>query len=186
MNPQMLTKAVVFATDAHHGQTRKYTGEPYIHHPIAVAKIVADFGGDLNQIIAAYLHDTVEDVQRVTHAIIQASFGEDVGMLVEGLTKDEYPKGTKRVDKKRMEASRLAKTNGRVQTVKCADIIHNSGSIIQHDTQFASVYLEENKRAVEAMTGADTAIRDYALATLNAELAKLRVLMGDTYSPLGE
>ena len=186
MNYQTLAKAVVFATDAHHGQTRKYTGEPYIHHPIAVAKIVADFGGDINQIIAAYLHDTVEDVQRVTSAIIHASFGDDVGMLVDGLTKDEYPKGTSRVDKKRLEAKRLSGCDGRVQTVKCADIIHNSGSIIQHDVKFAAVYLEENKRAVEAMTGADPAIRAYALATLDAELAKLKVLLGDEYSPLAE
>ena len=180
MSLQMLAKAVVFATDAHHGQTRKFTGEPYIHHPIAVAKIVADFGGDMNMIIAAYLHDTVEDVTRITIEIIRASFGDDVAMLVEGLTNSEYPKGTSREEKKRLEAVRLAQQDGRVQTIKCADITHNCGSIVQYDARFAKVYLVENHRAVNAMVEADSAIRAFALATLKAEIAKLEIITGES------
>jgi (p)ppGpp synthase/HD superfamily hydrolase len=179
MQLQSLTKAVLFATSAHEGQTRKYTGEPYITHPMAVAKIVSDFGGDLNQIIAAYLHDTIEDVLRVTHKIVEGSFGDDVGMLVHGMTKDEYPKGTSRRDKKALEATRLAGTDARVQFIKCADIIHNSGTIIQHNIEFADIYLTENLKAVEGMVSANENIRDYAIAVLHAELAKLKVLRGN-------
>lgn len=176
MRIQLLTKAVLFATEAHEGQTRKYTGEPYITHPMAVAKMVSDFGGDFNQVIAAYLHDTVEDVNRVTNQIIHANFGDDIGMLVHGMTKNIYPEGTKRVDKKAAEAKRLAATDPRVQFIKGCDITHNSGTIIQHDVKFGALYLQENMNAVTLMTDMDSILRDYVLAVLTAELAKLDVL----------
>ena len=179
MRIQQLTKAIIFANDAHEGQTRKYTGEPYITHPMAVANIVADFGGDLEQIIAAYLHDTVEDVKRVTHPIIKAAFGDDVGGLVHGMTKNEYPANTTRKEKKRLEADRLALCDGRVQTIKCADITHNSGTILQFDLKFGALYLQENLRALEMMTDANPALRDYAIAVVKAEIAKLSVLAPD-------
>lgn len=176
MSLQLITKAVAFATAAHDGQFRKYTGEPYIVHPMAVAKTVADFGGDTNQVIAAYLHDTIEDVEEITEAIIKANFGDDITMLVVGMTKHTYPKTVKRREKKQLEAVRLAACDGRVQTIKCADIIDNSGSIIQYDTSFAETYLEENFKTVQGMTGAQDNIRSYALAVLEAELSKLEVL----------
>lgn len=179
MRIQQITKAVLFATEAHEGQTRKYTGEPYITHPMAVAHIVSGFGGTIEQVIAAYLHDTVEDVKRVTHQIIVANFGEDVAMLVHGMTKHEYPEGTKRKEKKAAEAIRLADCCERVQFIKCADIIHNSGTIIQHDVEFGALYLEENLHAVTGMTKADSTIREYALAILTAEVAKLGVLTAE-------
>jgi len=178
MRIQQITKAVLFATEAHEGQTRKYTGEPYITHPMAVAHIVSGFGGSIEQVIAAYLHDTVEDVKRVTHKIIDANFGADVALLVHGMTKHEYPEGTKRIDKKAAEAIRLAECDAGVQFIKCADIIHNSGTIIQHDVKFGALYLQENLNAVTLMTKAEPTLRDYALAVLTAELAKLDVLTG--------
>ena len=178
MNLQLLTKAVLFATEAHEGQTRKYTGEPYITHPMAVAKMVADFGGDFNQILATYLHDTVEDVERVTHQIIQANFGDDVAMLVHGMTKHIYPEGTTRKEKKNAEAIRLAATDPRVQFIKGCDITHNSGTIIQHDVKFGALYLQENFHAVSLMTNMQKPLRDFVLATLTAELYKLDVLTG--------
>ena len=176
MQLQRLTKAILFATDAHDGQTRKFTGEPYITHPMTVADIVAAFGGDIDMIITAYLHDTVEDVKRITHKIIEANFGDVVAAYVYGMTKNEYPTGTTRKEKKQKEAVRLAGCMPEVQTIKCADISHNSLTIIQHDVKFGEIYLNENLRAVEGMVNADAALRDYTLAVLKAELAKLEVL----------
>ena len=70
---------------AHAGQTRK-SGEPYITHPIAVAGILAELGMDAETIIAAILHDTLEDTS-LTSAQITAEFGQPVMALVDGVTK---------------------------------------------------------------------------------------------------
>ena len=56
-----IKRAREMATFWHQGQVRKYTGQPYIVHPARVAKLIADNGGTENQIIAAWLHDTLED-----------------------------------------------------------------------------------------------------------------------------
>ena len=70
---------------AHAGQTRK-SGEPYITHPVAVAQVLAELGLDVETLVAAILHDTIEDTP-LTHAQIVASFGESVAEMVEGVTK---------------------------------------------------------------------------------------------------
>src|SRR5580765_7509125 len=70
---------------AHAGQTRK-SGEPYITHPVAVAGILADLGMDAETIIAAILHDTLEDTL-LSRAELEAEFGSTVSALVEGVTK---------------------------------------------------------------------------------------------------
>ncbi|MBS3992454.1 MAG: bifunctional (p)ppGpp synthetase/guanosine-3',5'-bis(diphosphate) 3'-pyrophosphohydrolase [Bacteroidetes bacterium] len=81
-----IRKALDFAVDAHSNQRRK-TGEPYIYHPIAVAKIVAyEIGLGAVSIIAALLHDVVEDT-KYTLDDIEENFGETVAKIVDGLTK---------------------------------------------------------------------------------------------------
>lgn len=66
----------------------RVSGEPYISHPIAVAEIVASLGLDTDSICAALLHDTVEDYSDKTNLVtIREKFGDDVAMLVDGLTK---------------------------------------------------------------------------------------------------
>ncbi|MCF6201726.1 MAG: HD domain-containing protein, partial [Hydrogenimonas sp.] len=82
---QRLTDALSFAKDAHEGQLRK-SGEPYIVHPILVAAITASISSDETMVIAALLHDVVEDTA-FTIEEIKERFGEDVAHLVEGLTK---------------------------------------------------------------------------------------------------
>ncbi len=83
-NP-LITKAVNFATDSHKGQFRK-SGEPYIIHPILVAAITGHFGGDDEMIIAALLHDVVEDTS-CTISDIEEIFSKEIAHLVGGLTK---------------------------------------------------------------------------------------------------
>ncbi len=82
--PQLL-EALVYAVDAHKEQLRK-SGEPYVVHPILVAAIVASITGNTSMVVAALLHDVVEDTA-ISEENIRESFGEDVAMLVEGLTK---------------------------------------------------------------------------------------------------
>ena len=57
------TEAKELAIQAHYGQVRRYTGEPYVNHPIAVADLIASITDDEDMIIAALLHDTVEDTE---------------------------------------------------------------------------------------------------------------------------
>ena len=81
----LLQKAIDTCVTSHSGQYRK-SGEPYAIHPILVACIVSYMGGDENMVIAALLHDVVEDTD-TTLAQVQTEFGEEVAKLVEGLTK---------------------------------------------------------------------------------------------------
>ena len=82
---QKIVNAINFASAAHEGQFRK-SGEPYIIHPVIVASVVASLGGDESMILAAILHDVVEDTPR-TLEDVQELFGRDVADLVDGLTK---------------------------------------------------------------------------------------------------
>ncbi len=82
-----IKQAYEYAEGLHSGQFR-LSGEPYISHPVAVARIVAELGLDTDSISAALLHDTVEDcADRTNLEIINKMFGSDVAMLVDGLTK---------------------------------------------------------------------------------------------------
>ncbi|MSZ46121.1 MAG: HD domain-containing protein, partial [Actinobacteria bacterium] len=80
-----LERAFDIAEKAHDGQSRK-SGEPYITHPIAVAEILADIGLDQATIIAAILHDTVEDTNYSLEQL-RKDFGVEVAALVDGVTK---------------------------------------------------------------------------------------------------
>ena len=82
-----ITEAYYYADKLHEGQMR-LSGEPYISHPVAVARIVAELGLDTDSICAALLHDTVEDCADKTNLDTLAKmFGKDVAVLVDGLTK---------------------------------------------------------------------------------------------------
>ena len=84
-NMEMIEKAYNLANDAHKGVCRR-SGEPYICHPLAVARLVLDLGMDTESIAAALLHDVVEDTP-TTLADLTAAFGEEVALLVDGVTK---------------------------------------------------------------------------------------------------
>ena len=84
---ERITEAYNYADALHEGQMR-LSGEPYISHPVAVARIVAELGLDTDSICAALLHDTVEDCADKTNLeTIAKMFGKDVAILVDGLTK---------------------------------------------------------------------------------------------------
>ena len=80
-----IQKAIEMAKEAHEGQFRK-TGESYIVHPLAVKKILEEWGMDKDTIIAGVLHDTIEDTD-LRLDDIKKEFGESVAFLVDGVTK---------------------------------------------------------------------------------------------------
>jgi len=121
--------ALEFAFDAHQGQKRK-SGEPYITHPVAVTEILAELRMDADSLIAGLLHDTVEDVERVTFATIRERFGPDVARIVEGETKvSKLSKMAATVEDEQAENLRqmfIAMTRDlRIIIVKLADRTHN-------------------------------------------------------------
>ena len=157
MNKQ--ERAIQFALNAHKGQTRKYTGIPYVVHPIEVATICAEQGGlanDENALCAAYLHDVVEDTPTSLHTI-ELVFGHDVATLVEELTKVEVPGN--RAERKASEVVRLSKISARGQTIKLADLISNTASIVDFDPKFAEVYMVEKRNLLSVLTKGDKTLQ---------------------------
>lgn len=123
---EKIKKAYEFALSAHGAQTRK-SGEPYICHPVAVAKILLDFDCDTDTIIAALFHDIIEDTE-YTYDDIKKNFGLEVAELVEGVTKLEKIKYSSK-EEQQLETLRkmlLAMTKDiRVILIKLADRLHN-------------------------------------------------------------
>lgn len=144
--------AAAFAAEAHAAvdQVRKYTKDPYIIHPRAVAELVADAGGDEAMIAAAFLHDTVEDTH-VTQEHIDALFGPDVGHLVDWLSDKSRPEDGNRETRKAMDRARLALAPIRAKVIKMADLIDNCRSITVHDPDFAVVYMREKERLLDVL-----------------------------------
>jgi len=123
----MIKKAYEVALDAHDGQRRK-SGEPYIFHPLAVAKIVAkDIGLGAISIASALLHDTVEDTY-LKHEDIYEMFGEKISRIVRGLTKIKRLKHDKDLSLQAENFRKMILTlneDVRVILVKIADRLHN-------------------------------------------------------------
>lgn len=137
-----LLTAVEFAERAHRGQMRKYTGEPYIVHPLEVAQLVSTVVADEDTIIAALLHDVVEDTV-VTLEQIRLAFGDAVAKLVHEVTDISRKEHGNRAIRKGMDRQHLSMASSAGQTIKLADLISNTRSIVQHDPGFAKVYMRE-------------------------------------------
>lgn len=157
-------KAQVFAIAAHASvqQKRKYTGEPYIVHPAEVARIVAEVPGSTpDMVAAAWLHDVVEDTG-CTFTDIHMNFGIDIAALVGWLTDVSKPEDGNRSVRKAIDRAHTADAPAEAQTIKLADLISNSRSIMQHDPAFAKTYLEEKRLLLEVMTKGDKGLHELA------------------------
>ena len=126
----LITRAYLAAADAHRGQFRR-SGEPYIQHPLAVARIVADLGLDDITVAAALLHDAVEDTG-VGLSDVEGDFGADVAAIVDGVTKLERIKFD---TKEAQQAASMRKMlvamakDLRVLIIKLSDRLHNLRTI---------------------------------------------------------
>ncbi len=148
------TKAREFATLYHNGQLRKYINTPYIEHPEAVASIVKTVVHTEEMIAAALLHDTVEDTD-ATLVQINNVFGFKIYQLVEMLTDISIPSDGNRNIRKRIDRDHISKASPAAKTIKLADLIDNSSSIIKYDKKFAKVYLQEMKSLLEVLKDGD-------------------------------
>lgn len=149
----IIERAKMFAAGAHAGvgQKRKYTGEDYITHPIAVSEIVREKGGTDEMIAAALLHDTLEDT-RVTYGHIFELFGQRVADMVDALTNKARPEDGDRVARFMINIDRLSKNlDMQTRVIKLADIIHNTSSVIALDQNFAARYLAEKDFTLQVL-----------------------------------
>jgi GTP diphosphokinase / guanosine-3',5'-bis(diphosphate) 3'-diphosphatase len=149
-NEALLNKAYVYAMQKH-GQQKRASGDPYISHPLEVAAILTDMHLDESTIAVALLHDTIEDTT-ATRAEIDELFGEDIGRLVEGLTKI---KKLDLVSKKAKQAENLRKLllaisdDVRVLLVKLADRLHNMRTL-DHMSQEKRARISEETMEIYA------------------------------------
>ena len=126
LDTKRLFEAFTFADAEHHGQLRK-SGEPYIIHPLAVAEIVADLGLDLDSVIAALLHDTIEDT-KATHDDVAKRFGITVADLVDGVTKLTRVSWTSKEEEQSENLRKMFMAMAqdiRVILIKVSDRLHN-------------------------------------------------------------
>ncbi len=153
----IVEKARIFATAAHSAvaQLRKYTGEPYIVHPAEVVSIVRTVEHTDEMLAAAWLHDVVEDTG-VTIEVIRAEFGDEVAELVGWLTDVSRPEDGPRWFRKKKDREHTAEAPAKAHTIKLADLISNSKSIVEYDPRFAKTYLEEKRLLLEVMTRGDS------------------------------
>ncbi|MDR1075466.1 MAG: bifunctional (p)ppGpp synthetase/guanosine-3',5'-bis(diphosphate) 3'-pyrophosphohydrolase [Xanthomonadaceae bacterium] len=122
----ILIRAWEVGAAAHAGQTRK-SGEPYITHPVAVATVLAEMGLDVEALVAAILHDTIEDTP-LTHEDLANGFGETVAGLVDGVTKLDKLKFRDRQEAAAESFRKMLLAMSRdlrVIMIKLADRIHN-------------------------------------------------------------
>ncbi len=124
VDARLLQRGYDTAEERHHGQLRK-SGDPYITHPLAVATILAELGMDTTTLVAALLHDTVEDTGW-TVAEVADEFGTEVAHLVDGVTKLDKVKFGEAAEAETIRKMIVAMARDpRVLVIKLADRLHN-------------------------------------------------------------
>lgn len=132
---ERVQEAYEVAKKAHNGQTRS-SGEPYISHPLQVAVYLAQYGADETTIIAALLHDTVEDTD-LKLSSIKKQFGDDVSVIIDGLTKIGKNRFREAVTKDRKIESlrkwfQSIHKDVRIAVIKLFDRLHNMQTLEGH------------------------------------------------------
>lgn len=166
------TLSLGFAECAHRQQKRKYTGEPYANHCRNVAAIVAEYTSDQAVIAAAALHDVLEDTE-VTPEELRDVFGERVTLLVIDVTDVSRLEDGNREVRKRLDREHLARSSPDGATIKLADLIDNTSSIVKYDKGFAKAYLREKEALLEVLKHGNAELWQRAYETLQAAQLEL-------------
>jgi (p)ppGpp synthase/HD superfamily hydrolase len=173
---EILQQVTVFAGRAHGDQRRKFADEPYINHLVRVMEICRQYSQDRILLIAALLHDVLEDTEVSNDGIknfLEDLVGEEDAIratrLVEELTdiytKKNYPKWNRR-QRKSKEAERLSKTSGEAQTIKYADIMDNSLDVHKSGSDFTRVFLFECRALLKVMKQGNEQLHQNAMETV--------------------
>ena len=180
----LIEKAYNIANESHKDQVRK-SGEPYIIHPLCVALILADLEMDKETIVAGLLHDVVEDTVMTTEEIA-AEFGDEVALLVDGVTK--LGQLSYSADKIELQAENLRKMflamakDIRVILIKLADRLHNMRTLKYMNPE------KQKEKARETMDIYAPIAQRLGIARIKIELddLSLKYLEPDVYYDLVE
>lgn len=161
MTERNQTLLLEFVKEYHGDQKRKYTGEPYWHHLLNVAEIVSEFVPRVTEV--ALCHDLFEDTkctpQELQNFLVRTchydvgfavSIVNGVKQLTDVYTPEAFP-DMNRKERKKQEAFRMGLIGPDVQSVKYADLIDNTSSIILYDPGFAKTYLPEKLELLNRM-----------------------------------
>jgi (p)ppGpp synthase/HD superfamily hydrolase len=164
----IVDKARTFATAAHAAidQRRKYTGDPYIVHPAEVVDILLQVKHSDEMLAAAWMHDVLEDT-RVTADLMLQEFGSEITDLVLWLTDVSKPADGNRAARKAKDRLHSAAAPAAAQTIKLADMISNTRSIVEHDPNFSVVYLKEKALLLDLLDKGDPILRFNCYAMLD-------------------
>lgn len=151
-----------FADRAHGGQMRKYTPDRYIVHPVRVMEICRVYNDSMPVLCAALLHDVLEDtpvtneeLEDFLTTMMSTMAAQQTTALVVELTdvytKKNFPKWNRK-KRRAAEEERMSQTSAEAQTIKYADIMDNCKEIVEHDPDFARVFLRECRNLLQMMT----------------------------------
>ncbi len=161
----LVQRASAFAAAKHAKQVRKYTGEPYWNHLHEVAQLVKNIAKSPAHVqAAAYLHDTVEDTD-TTNDEIKKHFGASVAKLVHEVTDQSKKTDGNRATRKEIDRKHLMGASREGATIKLADFVSNTKSIVKHDPHFAKVYLREKAAVLPHLAHGDPTL--YKMAQRN-------------------
>jgi guanosine-3',5'-bis(diphosphate) 3'-pyrophosphohydrolase len=180
---EILDKVKDFADKAHGDQTRKYTPERYIVHPIRVMNICREYTDALPVLAASLLHDVLEDTAVTSRDMNQflvtllgpqqaARTTKLVEELTDIYTKKNYPNWNRR-KRKAKEAERIEKLSPESQTIKYADIIDNCKEIVEYDPEFAGVFIRECRSLLKKMLKGDQELYRIACNTVDECIRRL-------------
>ena len=164
----LVERARIFATAAHAaiGQKRKYTGEPYIVHPIEAMNIVKTVAHTEEMLATALLHDVLEDT-KVSYGDLHDEFGLKLADMVLWMTDVSKPEDGNRETRKALDRQHIAAAPADIHTIKLADLIANTRSIVAFDPNFAKVYMREKQMLVDVLVRGDTSLREIAIRQIN-------------------
>lgn len=169
----LLKKAELYCKKMHTGQVRKYTNEPYHTHPIAVCHILAHHGANEVTQVAGLLHDIIEDTTG-TYEEIETRFGKSIADLVLEVTDVSTLSDGNRKTRKELDLQHLRKSSPEGATIKLADLLHNTRSIVKYDPNFAKVYLEEKLELLKVLTHGNYNLWYSAFALANLAKEELK------------
>ena len=144
-------KVINFANEAHQGQFRRYTNEPFIIHPTRVSFTVASVTDDVDVIAAAYLHDVVEDTDATFPDILELCNQRVVDFVMDVTDISSMSDGN-RAARKMIDRAHIAKARPESKTIKLADILDNGPDIIEHDPGFAKVWMKEKEETLPLLS----------------------------------
>ncbi len=174
---ELLRRAYIFSAMVHRGQTR-YSGEPYLTHPLAVAHILADLDLDEQTVATGLLHDTVEDAEdpHATAIELEGKFGREIANLVDGVTKLkrlEFASAEERQAENLRKLMLAMVDDIRVVLVKLADRLHNMRTL-EHVPAH-----KQRRIAVETMEIYVPLANRLGLGQIKGELENLALRYGD-------